>query len=355
MISVFAKLLSRAIDEAKISPPSQRLNPMLSAVEISRDFAAYGGALKLSKRHKLLTEQHQKFLKTSKVEHLIQAAERQVRARYLTDILQLPAEMPFETALRPRGLLHQMGRPARPRSNKVNIFAKSRQIQERASLQAARPLAKSSHIMTSGPNNSLSLEFSGRDYVDPEAAFLSQTRPEHLDLLGLPRPSKEQSRNQQTQTMHANAVDADLPRLSFNAPIENAPSMGPRTAAILEQLGLRTVRDLLTCDPEQIAKQVSVSFITAQALRKWRKQSELMCSIAQLTVLDVQILVALGFENIETVAHASPALLEDQLRFLVEHGEGAALGLNVETFDPQIARRWISLAQNSLTDQNFAA
>jgi len=113
--------------------------------------------------------------------------------------------------------------------------------------------------------------------------------------------------------------------LSRESPIEDAPSIGPKTAKRFEALGIRTVADLLECDPAKTAAKLKASFIDAGVVRRWQKQAQLVCRVPRLRGHDAQILVGCGVDDAEELAARQAAsLLSDVEDFLsTQEGEKA--------------------------------
>lgn len=116
-----------------------------------------------------------------------------------------------------------------------------------------------------------------------------------------------------SQPMPPSAVDHDTDEtqarekrfyLALDDDIEKAPSIGPRTAALLNAVGVMTVRDLMACDPAAIAGRVHNRYITAERLAHWQVQSRLVCTIPWLRGTHAQLLAGAGFDTIEKIVAA---------------------------------------------------
>lgn len=90
--------------------------------------------------------------------------------------------------------------------------------------------------------------------------------------------------------------------LSRTSEIEKAPSIGPRTAQLLEAIGVRTVEEFLSMTSERLAEKLNHRRMTAHVIQQWQAQSRLMCQIPELRGHDAQILVACGITAPETLA-----------------------------------------------------
>lgn len=95
--------------------------------------------------------------------------------------------------------------------------------------------------------------------------------------------------------------------LSRSAAVVDAPSIGPKTAKRLARAKIKTVADLLSADPETVAKKVNVSSIKADTLREWQAQAKLACCIPEIRGHDAQFLVACGVDNATKLSAYNPS------------------------------------------------
>lgn len=92
--------------------------------------------------------------------------------------------------------------------------------------------------------------------------------------------------------------------LSPGDDIVKAPSIGPRTAARLIPAGLVLVRDLLVCDPADVAARVGARYITADRIADLKAQARLVCTIPWLRGTHAQLLVGAGYDTIGKLQRA---------------------------------------------------
>lgn len=92
--------------------------------------------------------------------------------------------------------------------------------------------------------------------------------------------------------------------LSLSDEVERAPSIGPRTAERLTAAGIVTVRDLLLCDPRDVASRVASRYVSVDRITAWKAQSRLVCTIPWLRGTHAQLLVGAGFESLESLVDA---------------------------------------------------
>ncbi|MEO1694387.1 MAG: DUF4332 domain-containing protein, partial [Pseudomonadota bacterium] len=113
------------------------------------------------------------------------------------------------------------------------------------------------------------------------------------------------------------AFDAE-PRfyLAMKDPVVDAPSIGPRTAWRLENVGIHTVRDLLEADVERAVEQIDVRHITVAAVNAWQDQARLVLTVPWLRGTHAQLLVGAGFTDATALQQADTAdVMAAVLRF----------------------------------------
>jgi predicted flap endonuclease-1-like 5' DNA nuclease len=104
--------------------------------------------------------------------------------------------------------------------------------------------------------------------------------------------------------------------LSPDDDLVRAPSIGAKTAARLRPVGLVLVRDLLSCDPADIALRVSTRYITAGRISDWKAQARLVCTIPWLRGTHAQLLVGAGYDTLAKLSRAdASAVCAAILRF----------------------------------------
>lgn len=107
---------------------------------------------------------------------------------------------------------------------------------------------------------------------------------------------------------------AALPRLSVTDNVVDAPSIGPRMAERLAPLGIKTVADLMACDPAAVAGGLQVSHVKARDVEDWKAQARLVLAIPGLSGTGAQLLVGAGYREPAAIASADPAQLLEKVQ-----------------------------------------
>jgi predicted flap endonuclease-1-like 5' DNA nuclease len=114
-------------------------------------------------------------------------------------------------------------------------------------------------------------------------------------------------------------------RLSREAAIVDAPSIGPKTAGRLELIGVNTVGDLLALAPEEAAHRIKASHINAGVIKDWQAQALLACSVPDLNGTHAQVLVGAGVYSVDDLAGIDLDSLMDAIELYATSKEGERL------------------------------
>jgi hypothetical protein len=144
-------------------------------------------------------------------------------------------------------------------------------------------------------------------------------------------------------------LDPDLLPLKFfleeSSHVEAAPSIGPQMAKRLEKIGIVTVANLLTYEPADIAEHLEHRRVSAETVRQWQRQAELVCRIPQLRGHDAQILVACNVTTPEDLAARKPNELYSEIMPFVRSKAGQRILRQGKEPTVDEVTDWISWAQ----------
>ncbi|MGV2335277.1 MAG UNVERIFIED_CONTAM: DUF4332 domain-containing protein [Planctomycetaceae bacterium] len=135
--------------------------------------------------------------------------------------------------------------------------------------------------------------------------------------------------------------------LSRTSDVVQAPSIGPKTAEVLHGAGVRTIEELLNVAPERIAEKLNQKRLTADIIRRWQVQAQLVCRIPELRGHDAQILAACGISTPESLASRTPAELLAAMKPFLETAEGRRVLRNQNGPDLEEVTEWIQWAANA--------
>jgi predicted flap endonuclease-1-like 5' DNA nuclease len=281
---MLARVLGRAIAEAAAEPP--QVNLALDTVGI---VMATPGRM-IAKRAEDVAErgviaaQYAEFRKTGKVRETMSEDDRVVRRLHAEEVLKidlssLDCRWPKET-----GIAHGQGAEARP-TKKSKRTVEGKEVQKApppvAAAKPAKPAAKPA--------------------VKPA-----------------PKPAPKPA----AKTAEPVAAKAPQTRLTRDASVVDAPSIGPKTAGRLGVIGVKTVGDLLDLSPDEAAARIKQSHINARIIRDWQAQALLACSVPGLPGTAAQLLVGAGVTSVEDLATSDLDALADAIEMFAASNEG---------------------------------
>jgi hypothetical protein len=135
--------------------------------------------------------------------------------------------------------------------------------------------------------------------------------------------------------------------LTRENPVVDAPSIGPKTAARLEEVGIYTIGDLLDCDIEETAFLLDVHYIDSETLRDWQDQTKLMMEVPGLRVHDVQIMVGAGIRTSKELAEAPARTLFLLATEFLNSPEGERVRRGDDLFMEEEVEEWIERARDA--------
>ena len=135
--------------------------------------------------------------------------------------------------------------------------------------------------------------------------------------------------------------------LSRTSDVVQAPSIGPKTAEILHTAGVRTIEELLSIPAERISEKLNQKKLTADVVRRWQVQAQLVCRIPELRGHDAQILAACGIHSPESLSDRNPEELLNSMKPFLESAEGRKVLRNQPGPNLQEVTEWIQWAANA--------
>jgi len=351
----FARILDRAFEEAAVAPP--KVGGALQAFFLALE-TPIQAVLKLiddAAARKEVEAQYEEFRRTGKVRNTLGEDDKVVRALYASEVSKtalssLDAKWPREI-----GAKAGEGAPARGKANaapKPKPTLKPAPKPKPVFAVAPAPTPKVAGAPAPAPKPKAQTQKPAKiAAVAPVVAPAEAAAPEAAAAAPAPKPAKEPVVPRELPVGAPRAKqEKSLPRftLNENAPVVQAPSIGPKTAKRLEAVGVRTIADLIAAKADEASKQIDARHISAQVIRDWQSQARLACTVPGLKSREAQALVACGVHDAEELVAMDPTELCDGVARWGLSDEGQrAWGTAPAPTEDDIAT-WIERARRAL-------
>lgn len=295
-----ARLLDSAFEEAGVAPPDVSLTAETFIATLKIPAKWVTRKLADGEDRRQVEAMFDELAATGSVEDNLPEDDRQVRALHEREVVQ------------PRAARRRQERSARRNESRLpqGQIPKLASATPASAPRLARPMTKIDPVSASPPLESVAQKpaaeapaEAGRAAEKPADGLLARLDDEGAGKASVPlispvRMDKETDESARERT----------PRL-YLAPtddIEAAPSIGPKTAARFEAIGINSVAGLLEADPEETARAIATRHITAKTIVDWQHQARLVCTLPGIRGGHAQLLVGAGLTSIEAIAETDP-------------------------------------------------
>jgi Domain of unknown function (DUF4332) len=296
---MLSRILDRAIAEAKAEAPG--VNLMLDTVAIVANTPVRVIAKRIAHvaEAELVASQFTEFRKTGKVRETLGDDDKAVRKMFAEEVLKV--SLSTLDCQWPREAGTKAGQGAEARVTKKNKPSKNAAVEIE---ETPRPLKAET-----------------------------------------PKPVKvEKPKVEKSKPVAAPAPVISRIRLSREAAVVDAPSIGPKTANRLGLIGVKTVGDLLALAPEDAAHRIKQSHINAGVIKDWQAQALLACSVPELNGTQAQLLVGAGVYSIDDLATADVDFLLDAVTLFAQSNDGERALRGSALPDRSRVKAWIEAA-----------
>jgi hypothetical protein len=338
-----ARILERAIQESGMPPaPVQMpLKSVLAAAKIP--MRQVMNRLADARDRRVVEEIMREVQETGKAIHSLPDSERLVRQFHAEEVLKVPLRVLDAEKARPSGRFY--GHPAE--TTRRNTAAR---VPLQQPVAVSTP-AESVQSVVPKPSEEKSSEEKSSEEKSSEEKSSEEKSSEEKSSEEKPSVEKPSVEKPSVEKSVLRPATRSVPKfyLKPEAPIVDAPSIGPKTAARFEQIGLHTVGDLLNADPEKTVGLLGTRNVTAEVLMDWQCQSQLMISVPGLRGHDAQLLVAAGVRPAEQLRSSRAASLLQEIVAVCETSEGRKILRDGKTPDLQEVSDWIANSNQMFT------
>lgn len=344
----FAAILSRAIEEAAVSPP--KVNLTLQGYIETLDIPLRWITAKLEDMgdRSTVEKMYKEYQKTGKVIRTLPEDDKLIREQHAKEVRRISLKELNAEPVAPLGTKRDAGVDEVAASQLAEIpdeeeahavlTAEVDDLVEAETVIAEEDFSEDLEDETettevSDTEDFVEDEFEDEDEdLDEEEEFEAEAEEEPAPPPAIIAPVSTHRRS--------NA-------LTFESPVVDAPSIGPKTAVHLAKAGIETVGDLIICDPDETAELVSVRHITVDAIEAWQMQATLMIEVPGLRIHDAQLLVGAGISSREDLANASAATVFELAMEFLQTSAGSRVLRPGETLEEDEVEEWIEMAQET--------
>ena len=135
--------------------------------------------------------------------------------------------------------------------------------------------------------------------------------------------------------------------LSYDSPLVDAPSIGPKTAKRFTEIGIHTIDDFLSADANEMAQELNTSWIKPELIEDWQDQAQLVCDVPALCGYKAQLLVAVNCRTAEDLADAPVDELHQAIEEFVRTKEAERILRSTPVPGVEEIEKWIKSAARS--------
>lgn len=342
----FTRILERAFEESSVRAPEVTLTMKAVLATINVPIRTIVNRLTDAKDRQVVEAIYREVQETGKAVHSLPESEKLVRQFHATEVRKISMMVLNAELARPAG--QRFGKPLHDQKTPPPKSVPKSLIQPVVSGNAPQAVAQSF-----APVSPLTTT------VKPESIAPREARPlKHPDPVSSAIPATASPVSPATvspfgpSTVAAASQQSPHIRhyLKSTAPIVDAPSIGPKTAARFHVIGMSTVDEFLNADPETTAGQLAVRHITPDVIREWQAQSKLMVEVPGLRGQDAQLLVAAGVENSDQLRSSTATVLLDAVTQIIGTALGKSILRDGSAPDLEEVQSWIAAAQTTPLD-----
>lgn len=362
-----ARIIERLIEESNTDAPwvDVTLQGVIAAVKMP--FRAIAKNIEDVREREKLRQIFEEFERTGKVIETLSPDDAAIRQAHAEEVLHLPLSHLDAQPIRKPGERHGQGAVTRERSARsvtVPVIDNRKRSAayinpEPIKVEPSQPIAKAPApappekiLRHNAPTEVSEAKPVAPLRKEPEPLVAkSALKPKEADVVPMTaeKPAAEKpSAKKQTEKVEKKPAETKLKfYLDRSKPIQDAPSIGSKTAERMRAAGVNTVGELLSSHPEKLAAKLDVAHIVPDVIRQWQAEATLVCRVPGLRGHDAQILVACGIDQPAELAESLVDDLLDLIQPFVESSDGQRVLRGSEPPDEAEVTEWIAAAQQA--------
>ncbi|MFN3608284.1 MAG: DUF4332 domain-containing protein [Hyphomonas sp.] len=360
----FAAILSRAIEEAAVSPPKVDLTLQGYIETLDIPLRWITAKLEDMSDRSTVEKMYREYQKTGKVIRTLPEDDKLIREQHAKEVRRISLKALNAEPIAPLGTKRDIDmEQAAAAPLPLAALPETEEARGVLTVEAAPPLDRDPGIeegdvdqdfedetaVVEVPAADDDEEFSDDEDLDTEEEYeadIDEIEDEEGGEEEFEAEAEEEPAPPPAIVAPA-AVHRRSNALTFESPVVDAPSIGPKTAVHLSKAGIETVGDLIICDPDETAELISVRHITVDAIETWQMQATLMIEVPGLRVHDAQLLVGAGISSREDLANASAATVFELAMEFLQTSAGSRVLRPGETLEEDEVEEWIEMAQET--------
>ncbi len=335
----FAAILTRAFEEAAVSPPKVHLTLQGYIETLDIPLRWITAKLEDAADKRTVERMYAEFQKTGKVIKTLPEDDKAIRAMHAREVRRIPLKQLNAEPIAPIGTQNENRLAAAP--EELELLAEDAVPVDDVPPTELAQIARRDSARVPARGLLGTRKRIAEIHAEPEAVAEPVAAPAAIEATPAPAAAPE------PEIAEDESAPRRLAAITRDDPVVDAPSIGRKTAKQLARAGITTIGDLLDCDPDMVELELNVRHITSEAIRTWQDQTQLMIDVPGLRVHDAQLLVGAGITTREELANASARTIFELATEFLSTPEGERVLRDDQVLHEDEVEEWIGMAQNA--------
>jgi predicted flap endonuclease-1-like 5' DNA nuclease len=335
----FAAILTRAFEEAAVSPPKVHLTLQGYIETLDIPLRWITAKLEDAADKRTVERMYAEFQKTGKVIRTLPEDDKAIRAMHAREVRRIPLKQLNAEPIAPIGTLNENRLAAAP--EELELLTEDAVPVDDVPPTELVEIARRDSARVPARGLLGTRKRTAEVHAEPEAVAEPAAAPVAVEATPEPAPAPE------PEIAEDDSTPRRLAAITRDDPVVDAPSIGRKTARQLARAGITTIGDLLDCDADMVELELNVRHITSEAIRTWQDQTQLMMDVPGLRVHDAQLLVGAGITTREELANASARTIFELATEFLSTPEGERVLRDDQVLHEDEVEEWIGMAQDA--------